>query len=341
MSRTHKSPWRSQLLPLPLLMPFLLAFGLAVPTIASAAAPVSGQDIVAVLQKIEHSDALALEAWLEGAGGGQVRVGDAVGFRFRSGSSAYLTTLYVDAGGALTVLNSGGDEDRIEAGQVSSFPPEGSNQQLVAQAPLGTETVFAIATLEALPQHMFADADQKRIVVFERPEDGRHLAQRLADYLSILPEGSVDLASFSHEIVSASTPQRYSESQIVQHFTTQTRSLRRQKLDLDIQFEFGSDQLTPAAKSDLDELGRALEHPAMKKRRFELSGHTDDVGSASYNMMLSRKRAESARKYLLSRYGIDAKTIQSEGYGEGRPVMPGGSDEARRRNRRVVIEQLP
>jgi outer membrane protein OmpA-like peptidoglycan-associated protein len=315
------------------------AVGLLAAAPSRAAAP--GEPIVQALQRIDRSDAIGLEAWLDGSAPDQVRVGDEVSFRVRAEKDAYLTTLYVDAGGAVTVIFSGGDSHRLQAGQMRHFPPEGGGQRMLAQPPLGAEFVFAIATLEPLPQDIFTNAERKLVLVHERPEDGRHLAQRLADYLSILPEGSVDVAWFSQEVVPEDTPRRYSTTTIVQHFTTRTRSLTRPKLDLDIQFEFGSDRLTETARQDLDELGRALEHPAMKNRRFELGGHTDDVGSETYNLSLSQKRAQSARSYLLEKYEIAPETLRPAGYGEAQPLMTGTSDEARRRNRRVVIEQLP
>ncbi len=298
-------------------------------------------DTIAILEKIEQSDAMALEAWVEGARGGQARVGDPIGFRFQSDADAYLTTIYIDASGGVTVLHRGHENHRIRSGQVTSFPEPGSSQQLIVALPLGTETVFAIATLEPLPPDMFPDSENASVVTLERPEEGRHLARRIADFVSSLPEGSVDVAWFSHEIVSADSAQHYSSTNIVEHFTTQTRSLKRRTLDLDIRFKFGSDELTAESRKDLDELGRALEHPAMKKRRFELAGHTDDVGSEPYNMDLSKRRADSARDYLLERFAVDPETVRSAGYGEQRPLIEGSSDEARRRNRRVVIEQLP
>jgi outer membrane protein OmpA-like peptidoglycan-associated protein len=317
----------------------IAAASLLAGTTSSAAGP--ADPIVEILGRIDKSDAIGLEAWLDGSAPDQVRVGDEVSFRFRSEKDAYLTTLYVDAAGAITVIFSGGEPHRLPAGQVRHFPPEGGGQRMLAQPPLGAEFVFAIATLEPLPQDIFTNAERKLVLVHERPEDGRHLAQRLADYVSILPEGSVDVAWFSQEVVPENTPRRYSTTTIVQHFTTRTRSLTRPKLDLDIQFEFGSDRLTETARQDLDELGRALQHPAMKSRRFELAGHTDDVGSETYNMTLSQKRAQAARSYLLEKYAIAPETLRPAGYGEAQPLAPGTTDEARRRNRRVVIEQLP
>ncbi len=322
------------------LLSLLLSLLVGGPVAAQAPADPRAKTIAA-LESIETGDSLGLEAWIEGTVADQVRVGDPVDFRFDAKQPAYLTTLYVDAAGSMTVLHTGGESSLLSPGRITSYPAPETGKSLIAQEPLGHEHVFAIATSEPLPQDMFVDEKGEPVIVFERPEDARHFARRLADYLSILPEGSVDVASFGQEVVPADTPQRYASSQIVTHFTTRTRSLSRPKLDLDIQFEFGSDRLTPQARQDLDELGRALEHPAMKNRRFELAGHTDDVGRAEYNMELSKRRARSAYEYLMSRYDISEGAVETTGYGEERPVVAGTSDEARRRNRRVVIEQLP
>lgn len=295
-------------------------------------------ETISILEGIEQTDSLGLEAWLETNTPFQIEVGEEVGFRFRSAADVYLTTLYIDASGAVVVLHSG--DDLLPADTELAFPPKGAGQQMIAQPPLGSESVFAIATTEPLPQALFLDEKGSRTDAFESPEDGRLFAKRLAAFLR--ERGTaVDVASFSHEIVAAGAPRRFTATKIVDHFTTRTRSLTRPKLDLDIQFQFGSAELTEQAKRDLDELGKALEHPAMKSRRFELAGHTDDVGEANYNMILSRQRAESARKYLLSHYEVVPENVHSAGYGEEQPLMPGTSEAARQRNRRVEIEQMP
>ena len=73
-------------------------------------------DTIAILEKIEQSDAMALEAWVEGVRGGQARVGDPIGFRFQSDADAYLTTIYIDASGGVTVLHRGHENHRIRSG---------------------------------------------------------------------------------------------------------------------------------------------------------------------------------------------------------------------------------
>lgn len=323
-----------------------VAAGLVLAAATGAAPPAhAGSDArqatLDALESIESTESIGLRAGLADAVGNQLRVGDPVRFRFESREPVYLTTIYLDASGVMTILHTGGESSRLVPGGVTIFPDPESGKRLVARPPLGRERVFAVATREPLPQDMFVDAEGRPALVHERPEDARHLARRLADYLSVLPEGSVAVASFSDEVVGEEALPRYATNEIVEYFETNTRALGRKKLDLDIQFEFGSDRLTPQAREDLDELGRALEHPAMRNRHFELAGHTDDVGSADYNMQLSKRRARSAYDYLMSRYDIAPGAVEPTGYGEERPLMPGTSEEARRRNRRVVIEQLP
>jgi outer membrane protein OmpA-like peptidoglycan-associated protein len=75
----------------------------------------------------------------------------------------------------------------------------------------------------------------------------------------------------------------------------------------------------------------------------EISGHTDNVGTARYNMRLSHKRAGAVRSYLVTNSGIDASRIIVRGYGFYFPVADNGTAAGRRKNRRtemtIVIRQ--
>jgi len=99
-----------------------------------------------------------------------------------------------------------------------------------------------------------------------------------------------------------------------------------------IQFEFDSYKLKRSSFETLEVLATWLEEHAGV--RVILSGHTDDVGSEKYNLALSRNRAASVAAYLISR-GIEPGRIEKLGYGEGRPVAPGTTEQARAINRRV------
>jgi OOP family OmpA-OmpF porin len=72
--------------------------------------------------------------------------------------------------------------------------------------------------------------------------------------------------------------------------------------------------------------------------KIELDGHTDSTGSEAYNLLLSERRAESVKAYLVNTFGIDAARLTTRGYGESRPVASNESKEGREKNRRVMAE---
>jgi len=81
----------------------------------------------------------------------------------------------------------------------------------------------------------------------------------------------------------------------------------------------------------------------MKRRKsaaVEVSGHTDNVGSAKTNKALSLKRAQACRDYLISK-GIEGSRITAVGYGGERPSVPNDTDENRQKNRRIEVVELP
>ncbi len=101
-----------------------------------------------------------------------------------------------------------------------------------------------------------------------------------------------------------------------------------------IQFEFNSSALTADSESGIGMLTVFLRrNPELK---IELAGHTDDVGSASYNQKLSADRAEVVRKALIAN-GIDEYRLTAKGYGAARPVAPNDTEENRALNRRTEM----
>jgi outer membrane protein OmpA-like peptidoglycan-associated protein len=70
--------------------------------------------------------------------------------------------------------------------------------------------------------------------------------------------------------------------------------------------------------------------------RLYVYGHTDDVGTADYNLQLSDRRAKSVRDYLV-KAGIPEEIIESKGFGKTSPRVPAKTRDARQKNRRVEI----
>ena len=102
-----------------------------------------------------------------------------------------------------------------------------------------------------------------------------------------------------------------------------------------ITFEFNSMTLTPQAKATLTNLGKALNEGLKDKKLFVIEGHTDAVGSAQYNMELSRQRAEAAKDFLVSEMKVDAERLKAVGKGFSELVDPCHPRAAE--NRRIVV----
>jgi outer membrane protein OmpA-like peptidoglycan-associated protein len=101
-----------------------------------------------------------------------------------------------------------------------------------------------------------------------------------------------------------------------------------------IQFEYNSAALTESSEAGIQMLTEFLQRNPLLK--VELAGHTDNVGSDSYNLKLSSERAEVVRQALVNK-GIDATRLTAQGYGATRPLVPNDSEEHRAMNRRTEM----
>ncbi len=105
-----------------------------------------------------------------------------------------------------------------------------------------------------------------------------------------------------------------------------------------IYFDFNSAVIKPSSYPVLDDAAKVL--LAYPKMRVEIGGHTDSVGSDSYNMRLSQMRAESVRNYLITHHGIDPSRLIAVGYGETMPVADNRTRAGRDLNRRIEYKVL-
>ncbi len=99
-------------------------------------------------------------------------------------------------------------------------------------------------------------------------------------------------------------------------------------------FASNESTLLPAAQNRLNKVADAL--LVTKERKLTIEGYTDSQGSSSYNMVLSQKRADVVRTYLISR-GYPGELIQARGIGEQSPIANNNTAEGRANNRRVEI----
>jgi outer membrane protein OmpA-like peptidoglycan-associated protein len=102
----------------------------------------------------------------------------------------------------------------------------------------------------------------------------------------------------------------------------------------DVLFDTGKADLNPGASRNLDQLVQFLtDHP---ERRVEIDGYTDNVGTDSYNLNLSERRADTVKSVLVDR-GIDSSRIVVRGYGKDFGVASNVDSGGRQLNRRVEI----
>lgn len=104
--------------------------------------------------------------------------------------------------------------------------------------------------------------------------------------------------------------------------------------DSGLLFDFDSDQLREASKENLDNLAKSLSKFGDSK--LLLVGHTDNKGTDSYNLDLSRRRASAVGSYLISR-GVPSARMTTSGRGETEPIAPNDTDADRQKNRRVEV----
>lgn len=102
-------------------------------------------------------------------------------------------------------------------------------------------------------------------------------------------------------------------------------------------FESGKATLAAEAYTVLNELVDYLKRKDDEK--IEIGGHTDDVGKAEANMILSKDRANTVMSYLVGQ-GIAAERLTAKGYGFTEPVTDNDTEEGRRTNRRTEVKIL-
>jgi outer membrane protein OmpA-like peptidoglycan-associated protein len=115
-------------------------------------------------------------------------------------------------------------------------------------------------------------------------------------------------------------------------------SLKRTTASIDpVRYAKGEADVTMQQARVLSEVQQVLK--LFPSARFEIVGHTCDIGSANGNLKLSQQRAKSLHDFLLSK-GIQAARLKFRGVGETEPAVPNTSEANRRQNRRVEVEIL-
>lgn len=106
---------------------------------------------------------------------------------------------------------------------------------------------------------------------------------------------------------------------------------------LNILFENGKSVIQPESMKIVDQIAEMLKaNPTLK---VSIEGHTDNVGTAASNKMLSLERANAVIAVLVAKE-IDKSRLSGKGWGQEKPVSENNTEEGRAKNRRVEIVKL-
>ena len=146
----------------------------------------------------------------------------------------------------------------------------------------------------------------------------------------VIPAAELNMYAGNIRIASAETDAR---SLLVKQLMESGKAVTN-----DILFDVNSDVIKSQSYDVVNQFGDALKtNPSL---RIKITGHTDSDGNAAANMELSKKRAASVKKYLLTNYGISDTRIQTDGKGASQPVADNSSADGKAKNRRVEFLKL-
>jgi len=133
-------------------------------------------------------------------------------------------------------------------------------------------------------------------------------------------------------------PEENQDTKQTQEITSENTSDHQNTTLRNVYFEFGTSQLRKESDPKLNKLLTFLtDNPNI---RIEVSGHTDNIGSKQANLIVSQRRAESVKNWLVEK-GIDPSRITTTGYGESRPMASNDDEvDGRALNRRIEFRVL-
>lgn len=113
------------------------------------------------------------------------------------------------------------------------------------------------------------------------------------------------------------------------------------KIDIssEVSFDFGSAAIKPAFRPTLDKVAGVLNR--YERSVVHVVGHTDSVGSESYNQRLSEQRAQAVIDYMSNSAGVARDRLRAEGRGEMEPRATNATEAGRQLNRRVEVFVKP
>jgi outer membrane protein OmpA-like peptidoglycan-associated protein len=117
-----------------------------------------------------------------------------------------------------------------------------------------------------------------------------------------------------------------------------TIAKEKPNIDLEINFDYNSADISSKSMPSVQALGKALTNPDLKGSTFVVAGYTDAAGGEGYNQDLSERRADAIKRYLTDKFGIAGSDLVTVGYGKTKLKDPG--NPMAEANRRVQVVNM-
>ena len=187
---------------------------------------------------------------------------------------------------------------------------------------------------------------QARVEIFEGSTNNKHF-ESITDatdgsFVAFLPENTQP-STLNSQLIFALSAQREGYIPYTMSITTPgdsilvglTRIAKGNSITLNnLYFDYDSDKILPNSYAEIERLSLFLKRN--KQIKIEIIGHTDNQGSKSYNLDLSRRRANALMNALIQK-GISADRLSAQGKGSEAPIATNDREEGRAQNRRVEI----
>jgi outer membrane protein OmpA-like peptidoglycan-associated protein len=117
-----------------------------------------------------------------------------------------------------------------------------------------------------------------------------------------------------------------------------TIAKEKPKIDLEINFDYNSADISSKSMPSVQALGKALTNPDLKGSTFVVAGYTDAAGGEAYNQDLSERRADAIKRYLTDKFGIAGSDLVTVGYGKTK--LKDSGNPMSEANRRVQVVNM-
>jgi outer membrane protein OmpA-like peptidoglycan-associated protein len=158
--------------------------------------------------------------------------------------------------------------------------------------------------------------------------------------LSVGPQQQVDPAATAAESRFVQTIRNRPTRSLSMNEREEIATIAKDKpnIDLEINFDYNSADISTKSLSSVQALGKALTNPDLKGSTFVVAGYTDAAGTDAYNQDLSERRADSIKHYLTDKFGITGTDLVTVGYGKTKLKDP--SNPLADVNRRVQVVNM-